>query len=125
MDGNELEGKDINIEIVNYRGVPIVKIRGTIDILSHCKLEDVTNQIEMAPLIIIDMTEVVHFESIGVHWLLKWRDRHGGIVLFVAVSDSVKRVLQITGLLPLFPVFENMESAHDAIDRIAKIVSSE
>ena len=113
--------ESLKTKVSKYKGFPIVSLDGELDISSFEKIEEIRYEIEIAPLMIVDFTKLNYICCDGLRWLTSWRAINGGMILVIALSPNIKRVLEISGLLPFFSTFSCVDSACEAIDSLLKI----
>lgn len=116
---------EVKITLSYYRGFPIITINGEVGY--HCKdqLEQIDQQIEFSPLIIVDLTTIGVFDSSIIRWLLTWREKHRSIILLVAKANQINKMLKIAGLLPFFTAFDTLEATRDVLDKLVEIAKHE
>jgi anti-sigma B factor antagonist len=91
--------------------LPVVAVRGEIDIVTAPKLQDalLSSFNASSPRGVVDLSEVTFLDSTGLSVLVtaqkQCRDFGGGLEL-VITSDAVLRVFEITGLAQHFDIVE-------------------
>lgn len=115
----------VEITLNYYRGFPIVTINGEVGYRCKDKLEQINQQIEFSPLIIVDLTTIGIFDSTIIRWLLTRREKYGSIILLVAKANQINKMLKIAGLLPFFIAFDTLEATKDVLDKLIEIAKHE
>ncbi|MGH3255747.1 MAG: STAS domain-containing protein [Streptosporangiaceae bacterium] len=102
------------VEVV--RGIPVVAAPEEIDITNATELR--TALLEAAAdgsgTLVVDMTRTLFCDSAGLHTLVGAHRRavaEGGTVLLAVSSESVLRILALTGLDAVIPNFTSLEEA--------------
>ena len=103
------------------RGAVIVAPVGRIDSTTSASLDQ--HLLELAAAgerrIVIDLAGVDYISSAGLRVVLslakRMRENKGGLAL-CALGESVRRVFELSGLLPLFGITASRE---EAVDRVA------
>lgn len=99
----------------------VVEVGGEVDLHSAPRLRDeLARAIEAQtpPRVIVDLAGVSFIDSTGVGVLvgsLKRARELGGELAFCSLNARVKRVFEITGLLPVLPIFPTRLSAATAL----------
>jgi anti-sigma B factor antagonist len=101
-------------------GVVVVVLSGEHDVYTAPELRDrIDSVIEEGAPFVIDLTPTTFLDSSVLRVLLEARRRaeENGLGFAVALSDTeapgVRRILEVTGLIPLLPVVETREVALD------------
>jgi len=92
-----------------------VSLTGELDLSRRPQLRDVVMAFRRspAPNARVDLTAVTFMDSTGIGALvslLKTAASRGGRVCLLGPSDRVARVLQVTGLLPLFEIVDQRDA---------------
>jgi anti-sigma B factor antagonist len=101
-------------------GVVVVVLSGEHDVYTAPELRDrIDSVIEEGAPFVIDLTPTTFLDSSVLRVLLEARRRaeENGLGFAVALSDAeapgVRRILEVTGLIPVLPVVETREVALD------------
>jgi anti-sigma B factor antagonist len=103
-------------------GVVVVVLSGEHDVYTAPELrERIESVIEESAPLVVDLTSTTFLDSSVLRVLLEAR-RHAeerGLGFAVALGDSeapgVRRILEVTGLIPVLPVLETREVALDTV----------
>ncbi len=103
-----------------WRGrVAVLKVAGTVDMLTACHLEDAVAAVsgEDAAALIIDLTEVDFLASHGISVLVTARQRTAAGVGFAVVADgpATSRQLTLTGVAGLLGLTPTREAAFEIL----------
>ena len=83
----------------------VVHVDGDIDVATSDQLrDDMSHLVDSGPNLVLDLTEVRFMDTIGINALLAARSavrRHGGSLAVRNPSNTVQRVLEVTGLYDL------------------------
>lgn len=98
------------------QGVPVLHVRGEVDIRSSELLRADLDQIVSGDddVVVLDLTDVTFLDSTGLHAFDSCLARAGdrGIrVPIVCVQQRVLRLFQITGLDVKYPIYDSVGSA--------------
>lgn len=98
-------------------GVPLVEVRGDLDISNADKFEAILNGVmsSVPRGVIVSLVHATYFDSRGIHTLLRFADRlsHNEGQLFVVspAGTSPRRILDIARVQQLIPMFDSAEDA--------------
>ena len=96
---------------------PVLRVSGEIDLATAPALDE---SLESIPVgvepIIVDLSGVGFLDSSGLSVLIRHRQRFtledgGNLLRLVVTQDSVKRVLEVTGLADVFEIYDSVEGA--------------
>jgi anti-anti-sigma factor len=98
------------------RGCAVVVAAGEIDLAASPALHEVlTEAAQSADRIIIDLTDVTFLDSTGMTVMVDALNRHHhrqrGTLCLVGLSQSVRKVLDITHLSSQFPTYPSLRAA--------------
>jgi len=118
-----VQGLEITIEEPEDGGVPVVRLRGEIDLHTCPELRAALHKLMEAGKhrIILDLAEVPYLDSAALGVLVdavrRARENGGGIFL-VQVTPFVQRAFEITRLIKIFQVHATIEDARRAADEL-------
>ncbi len=97
-------------------GLPVLRPEGEIDIAAVARLRPVWLEVagSSCPVVVVDLSAVTFMDVAGVGLLVALRNQqrqHGGVVQLRSVPRQVGRLLELTGLVPLFPVERHQQPA--------------
>jgi len=102
------ETMDLYLDLDRSAGVPVVAVRGDIDVLSAPKLGERLQEVadEGHKEVHIDLSEVEYMDSEGIKVLIRLRNSLGedGEVAIRGAKGPVLRVLQVSGLPRVFRI---------------------
>ena len=108
----------LSTELTEIDGVPIVHVRGEIDLYTAPEFRDALQKgVDRNPRVLIaDLRDISYIDSAGLGALLaafKMLSMHNACLYIVAspLSPGVRRVLEITRLDTLMRVFDSVEDA--------------
>ncbi len=101
-------------ELENY--TVIIKLEGDIDIYSSSDVQDIVNeQIDLGnKRIIIDMEDVHYIDSSGIGVfisVLSSFKKIDGKMAMIKITDTVKKVFELTKLINFFPMYSTETEA--------------
>ncbi len=107
---------DFNIETIELRSVPIIKVEGEVDIYTAPRVRSrIIDFIDQGKYkIVIDLQKVDFLDSSGLGVLvggLKRVKPHNGSILLVMNEERIMKIFEITGLNKVFPIFETEKKA--------------
>lgn len=106
---------DITLSVAAVDGRSVLAVGGEMDVYSAPAFrEKVTEQLELDPLLVIDMGGLSFIDSTGLGVLVAGRNRsleRGGAISFVCSQDRILKLLRITGLDSVFDVFPTVDEA--------------
>ena len=114
---------DIKVTVRPENGCHIVTVTGEVDASNVKLLQNAMPDIEKEALLVLDFTNVSYMGSEGLNLLVKWRLKSGFVVLAVAASERVKRMLEITEIGKFFPVYDTLDKALKAASKLCQIKS--
>jgi anti-sigma B factor antagonist len=106
-------------ENLDDKSTNVIVVDGDLDAYSAPRLREMLAELIAtgSDWIVVDCGSVDYIDSSGlgalVSGLKQISDRNGGLAL-ARPNDSVRRVLQITGLDRLFPVYRGVDEAREA-----------
>lgn len=109
------------IECTNINRILIVKINGDID---HCSSEEIRLKIDKdferinGKDILFDFSNVDFMDSSGIGMIIgryKNVELKGGQIAFFNISENLKRIFEISGLLKIIYCFDSKEEAIKAL----------
>jgi anti-sigma B factor antagonist len=118
-EGNSMADINLLVESHDRDGWTVVEARGEIDLYTAPKMkEHLTGLVEQdRARIVVDLGGVDFLDSTGLGVLIgslkRCREREGDLAL-AAPSETVLKVLRITGLDKVFPIHDTVEEATSA-----------
>ena len=112
---------EISIENLSP-GIKILSIKGRIDAVTAPEMEKVVTSSFAEPKsgCILNLSEVDYMSSAGIRVLVlgsKMAASTGGLFYVSSLQESVRKVLEIVGFLPLLDVFADVSLAKDATQK--------
>jgi anti-anti-sigma factor len=105
---------DVRVESDGSDGTAVVRVLGDLDLATADQLSAVLLPLVERGTVVVDAAEITFCDSAGLRMILlanhEARRRDTGFRL-VAPSESLVRVLELAGALPLVDVFPDAESA--------------
>jgi len=103
-------------ENVGGKSVNVIVVQGDLDAYSAPRLREVLTDLIAggSDWIVVDCCTLEYIDSSGLGALvagLKQMSDHNGTLALAEPNDSVRRVLQVTGLDRLFPLYGNLAEA--------------
>gem|GEM_PF-769033 len=98
-------------------GVPLVEVRGDLDISNADKFEAILNGVmsRVPRGVIVSLVDATYFDSRGIHTLLRFADRlshnEGQLFVVAPTGTSPRRILDIARVQQLIPMFDSAEDA--------------
>ena len=117
VDGHDAPAEELASFVVEHlEGGVVLQVAGEIDMLTTPRLRDLLDTLvkQQPPSIILDLAAVTFFASSGLAALVAAREAAvaAGVPLrLAAVSRSVRRPLQITGLAGRFECYDDVPAA--------------
>lgn len=111
-----MQGLEINVVESAAPGIPLVRLRGEIDLHTCPDLRAALQRLmeEGKYRIVLDMAEVPYLDSAALGVLVdavrRARENGGGLYL-AQVMTFVRRAFEITRLIRIFPVYATVEEA--------------
>lgn len=117
-------GLDIKI-IKKSDYVYSVGLNGSIDSDTYQKLEGELNKIisEKTKAVIFDMGGVTYISSIGIKVVIETKkalEKNNASFAMINLQPQIKKVFDVTKILPMFEIFDDMPEADKYIDQIIK-----
>ncbi len=108
--------EQLDIEVWHDNGRPVIELAGDIDVYSVGRLRSELLDLSGRGrhLVVVELSGVTFMDSSGLGVLVGAMKRArdgGGVVVLVAPSEPIMRVLRVTGLTKVFPVAGNIETA--------------
>jgi anti-sigma B factor antagonist len=109
-------GDRLEIETVLLNGLPVVRVRGEVDLRSSPHLRDAVLEAGSARprRLIVDLSQVGHMDSSGVGTLVYLKrelERAGGKIVLAGLQERVRSVLEITQLERFFTIAATVDEA--------------
>ncbi len=107
----------IEISRNDMGGVPVVRVKGEVDLYSSPRLRQALRSLgeqKKTKLLIIDLTEVEYMDSSGVATLieaLQKLNQTGGRLRLAGLTDAVAQVLRFAHLDKVFDIHADVEEA--------------
>lgn len=107
---------DLTIDLRTGGVLPVVDVTGEIDVYQAPRLRERLDALLDAgtSCLALNLSSVTYIDSTGLGTLVAVRKRAvaaGGEVRLICPNPTIRRVFEITGLLPIFPMYEQEESA--------------
>lgn len=102
----------VKIDLSRRGTAPLIAVQGELDLSNTPLFRDVLNNIESAPLVILDLSELTFIDSTGIGAIAQFGKRirdAGGALHVVAKHTAVRKVLSITSLDQHFPVVDSLD----------------
>jgi anti-sigma B factor antagonist len=111
---------DFSVSQQTVGGLPVVSVRGEIDVYSAPVLKDALAEYLGAdqPTLVVDLGEVGFLDSTGLGALVSARTTAtdaGGRLAIVCDRDRILKLFRITGLDGVFEIFPSVEAATGAL----------
>lgn len=106
-----------SFEISQVKGIPVVQVRGDLDITNSARFEAVLRDAAQtdASVVVVSLEGATYFDSKGIHMLFDFAERlatsRRQLRLVAPRHPSAKRLLQIGGLTEAVSVFESVDAA--------------
>ena len=110
---------DLTIDLRTGGALPVLDVAGEIDVYQAPRLRERLDALLDAGTsrLAVNLSSVTYIDSTGLGTLVAVRKRAlaaGGELRLICPNPSIRRVFEITGLLPVFPFFDREESALSA-----------
>lgn len=98
-------------------GVPLVEVRGDLDISNADKFEAILNRVmsSVPRGVIVSLVHATYLDSRGIHTLLRFADRlshnEGQLFVVAPAGTSPRWILHIARVQQLIPMFDSAEDA--------------
>ncbi|HUV06027.1 MAG TPA: STAS domain-containing protein [Armatimonadota bacterium] len=116
----QVENVRLETAVKKVSGIPVVKVAGEIDVYTAPEFKSAINEAISSGAAdqVIDLADVSYMDSSGFGILLGAAKRvrpKGGSISLVGCSETIQRMLRITGLDTIFGMFANLDDAVAAI----------
>ena len=98
----------MEITMTKFKNKLTVELDGKLDANTAPELEEkLTPELKETGYLIIDMQNLKYISSAGLRvlvWAVQTLDEHGGTMTIKNVSDEIKKVFELTGLISVFDI---------------------
>jgi anti-anti-sigma factor len=117
MNSKNMPPLEVKSRVGKRAGPRIVEVSGRLVFENKEKL-DMAVRKENDPVVILDLTGLLHVDSYGVGTLVRMHVSYKGEkhrLALVGLSEKVRHVLEITRVLPVFTVFDTVAEAEEKL----------
>ena len=98
----------MEITMTKFKNKLTVELEGKLDANTAPELEEkLKPELKETGYLIIDMQKLKYISSAGLRvlvWAVQTLDEHGGTMTLKNVSDEIKKVFSLTGLISVFDI---------------------
>ena len=98
----------MEITMTKFKNKLTVELEGKLDANTAPELEEkLKPELKDTGYLIIDMQKLKYISSAGLRvlvWAVQTLDEHGGTMTLTNVSDEIKKVFELTGLISVFDI---------------------
>ena len=98
----------MNIKMTRFKNKLTVELEGKLDANTSPELEEkLKPELKETGYLIVDMQNLKYISSACLRvlvWAVQTLDEHGGTMILTNVSDEIKKVFELTGLLSVFDI---------------------